>query len=753
MLINGDFPVGRPEDDALGRDVFAAQLAKAFHNFSGKRSFVTALYGEWGSGKTSVKDLMLYHLRELAREAKEEPPAVVDFNPWMCASAEQITEQFFDALARKLPSADLGLNKPQAFKWLKKLGATLSGGKSIPRVAGGAVAIGTVNPVPIAVGEVIAQTMEIGAHIAEAGAALAEGQDAEVDLQTLKDSISSELKKLRRPMVVVLDDIDRLTAQEIRLVMQLVKANANFPKVVYFLLFDRDIVVKALEEATSEAGQRYLEKIVQVRLDMPRVDPEKLRAAFLEGIDGLVGDDLRIARHFNRPRLEAAYDAGLSSYLHNLRRIYGLTNSLAFHMGIFLRATSFDVDLNDLIILETWRLYESSVYRRLAEVPKSTLVSHDLFINTDRQGNTPTAAETVIQEIIGGDAHASGSELTALLVDLFPQFKGRFDPNVVSLIHGVQGVASARIANPRIFDRYFQFGVPERVEPRREINEILQSLDDRAKAVQAIFDLPRPDPATTHLDWLWQHLDNLDASQRRNLALALAIAWPQIVDAEDTEKPNATQDAAMSIIRGCQYSVEGNTGGTGFLTEVINVSSSLTFQGSFLVSQTPSPILSQAPSPIIETEEYRAGVDQWLNQIREKAEAGTLVDEPGLSYLLLLWENFGGLDEPKTWLSKFTETVHGLLIYIAAFIHQSVTTEEGRRIYTPYFDVERFERLIPARTALAKLWDIPADSISDPRLRKGYEVFREACQQWGLHHVVNLGTSTPQLTTETTAQA
>jgi predicted KAP-like P-loop ATPase len=50
-------------------------------------------------------------------------------------------------------------------------------------------------------------------------------------------------------------------------VFQLVKANADFPNLVYLLLFQRDIVEKNLEKVTSGSGKDFLEKIVQVGFD------------------------------------------------------------------------------------------------------------------------------------------------------------------------------------------------------------------------------------------------------------------------------------------------------------------------------------------------------------------------------------------------------------------------------------------------------------------------------------------------------
>jgi len=81
-------------------------------------------------------------------------------------------------------------------------------------------------------------------------------------LEAVRKELKEELEKLPAPIVVVIDDIDRLSKAEVRMVVQLVKANAEFPNLVYVLLFQKSIVASALGEITCEGGQEFLKKIV-----------------------------------------------------------------------------------------------------------------------------------------------------------------------------------------------------------------------------------------------------------------------------------------------------------------------------------------------------------------------------------------------------------------------------------------------------------------------------------------------------------
>ena len=84
-----------------------------------------------------------------------------------------------------------------------------------------------------------------------------------------REELREELQKLDKPLVVIIDDIDRLNSDGIRLVFQLVKANSDFPRMVFLLLFQYDVVVQALDEISLQRGSEYLKKLVQVGFDLP----------------------------------------------------------------------------------------------------------------------------------------------------------------------------------------------------------------------------------------------------------------------------------------------------------------------------------------------------------------------------------------------------------------------------------------------------------------------------------------------------
>ena len=64
---SADRPIISGKDDLLGITDFAESLASAIKGWKGKNSLVIALYGTWGSGKTSVKNVAIEALKKMTR--------------------------------------------------------------------------------------------------------------------------------------------------------------------------------------------------------------------------------------------------------------------------------------------------------------------------------------------------------------------------------------------------------------------------------------------------------------------------------------------------------------------------------------------------------------------------------------------------------------------------------------------------------------------------------------------------------------
>ncbi len=247
----GDDPILRVEDDMLGRAPVAASFVRQVLAVDPKQGVVVGVLGPWGSGKTSFVNLAL-------SEFKNNDVTVINFNPWMFSGAQQLVEAFFLELGAQLrvsPGlAEVGEDLQQygeafsAVSWLPLVGPWIARGRDLAKVVGGLL------------------------------------QRRKEGITARRAKLQNVLAQLKKPIVVALDDIDRLSTSEIRDVFKLVRLTASFPNVIYVVAFDRARVETALSEQ-GVPGRDYLEKILQVTLDLPVVPDSVLIAQILFALD------------------------------------------------------------------------------------------------------------------------------------------------------------------------------------------------------------------------------------------------------------------------------------------------------------------------------------------------------------------------------------------------------------------------------------------------------------------------------------
>ena len=97
-----DNPIRTKGDDLLNRSPLAVHIAEgvkrlAFHSSS--ESFVIGIEGNWGSGKTSLINLVLEHL-------KSSDVLIIKFNPWNFSDQNELITDFFDSIADALRQAE-----------------------------------------------------------------------------------------------------------------------------------------------------------------------------------------------------------------------------------------------------------------------------------------------------------------------------------------------------------------------------------------------------------------------------------------------------------------------------------------------------------------------------------------------------------------------------------------------------------------------------------------------------------------------
>jgi hypothetical protein len=440
LALAGDNPIEAVEDDALGRAPLAEAFARMVLGLDVSSGAVVGVLGPWGSGKTSFVNM--------ARQGFADAGSpVLDFNPWMFSGAEQLVESFFVELSAQLKLRP-GLG--EIGKELSEYGEAFVG----------------VDWLPV-----------VGPWVVRAkGAASVLGrylQRRQEGSQGRRQRLTGALKKLEQPIVVVLDDIDRLSTAEIRDVFKLVRLTASFPNIVYVVAFDRARVEQALTE-DGVPGRDYLEKILQVAIDLPVVPQEVMIQEITGALDqALLGVGVAELNAQVWPDVFMEIIRPLIDNMRDVRRYAAAVHTTGGTLGD-------RVALADLLAMEAVRVFLPDVYAQIQVSVDGLCTPSEGFVGGG--GYEPSAHKESIERLldVAGDQE---SVVRDLLRRLFPFSRRHFENNNYGPDWLHTFLRERRVAHKAILGLYL-----ERVAGKELVNFELAERAWRLMADEAAFD-------------------------------------------------------------------------------------------------------------------------------------------------------------------------------------------------------------------------------------------------------------------------
>ena len=329
MELISDNPIKDSSNDLLDRASSAEAFAKHIFSFDYKEGLVVGLCGEWGNGKTSYINLM--------RPELEKNSFVLDFNPWMFSDAHNLVALFFTEISAQLRDYE---DDNELINSLSSFGELLSNLKPIPFV---------------------------GNYFSVLGGCLgffSKKKKEKNSLKNQRDKLIKVLKEISKPITVILDDIDRLSSDELQSILKLVRVTGNFPNIVYVLSFDKNRVIKTLNDNNID-GRDYLEKIIQIPFDIPQVPKKLLQENLFSSLDKILGDV-----YLDKVRWSNAYWNIIKPTIKNIRDIRRYTSSLS---NIFKQLGA-EIDVVDLLTIEAIRIFYPNKFKEIFELKDYILV-------------------------------------------------------------------------------------------------------------------------------------------------------------------------------------------------------------------------------------------------------------------------------------------------------------------------------------------------------------------------------------------
>ncbi len=453
-----DRPISTKGEDRLHYQAFAEALARSIVQRAPIDGFVIGVQAQWGMGKSSAINLTLEAIRELEADVPDERRLKIrPFNPWLFSGLETLAAAYVSELARVIDET-LGEGAPEGtrrfLEGLIRGGAEMVGGA----VAVGAVALsgGAAAPGAAALKSVVTGALNYGADRLQARSL----DDRIGDLRT-------QLGRIETKILVIIDDLDRLQPEEVRQVLTLVKTFGNLPNVIHLLVYDRTIVDRALGAAPSQGDQErrlptYLEKIVQVELDLPPPGPTGLRKLTFDRLTAIVGP--------NPPMEQEDWGAvarlAFKRYLISPRDVTRLCNALS----VAWPAVAGEAYVPDLVAVEMLRHFEPRTYALIRD-NRSFVTGEATFMGEE--------AEKALGRLITESISPNGrDEVVDLLCRMLPAIQERLRPRHLVYRSRVPATSGRRIGSPHGFDAYFRFSAPLDEILASELRRIREGLGD-----------------------------------------------------------------------------------------------------------------------------------------------------------------------------------------------------------------------------------------------------------------------------------
>ena len=435
MKYNTDKPIEKQEDDLLGRASFSNQLGKAIYGYEEESSLVIGLFGEWGTGKTSIINMVENEILRLSSNDNNEP-FIIRFSPWNYKDKDNLISLFFESLQTKLKEFDTKKIYNSVRKALCDYANAL---------------------------DILSYIPGVSPKVVEIIKAIAKGQGEQIedtpDLDKSRKILEEELIKINRKIIVIIDDIDRLTNIQIRDIFQLVKQVADFPNVIYILVMDRNIVERALNVVHDFNGSAYLEKIIQVPIELPKLNKSKLEKIFIDRLETILKNPLdRI--NINEDYWNKVFINCISPYISNLRDVNRVINTFQLKYGMLKEELAFE----DMIAITALEVLEPKLYKWIYD--KKVVLLQD-------------AKE---QQAFSNDISYYSNELNKLGINsnkainflsvIFP-----FNSNDLSF-STFDIRKNLRIADKKQFDMYFHCNLNDIKLSSRRINSFLFEFDE-----------------------------------------------------------------------------------------------------------------------------------------------------------------------------------------------------------------------------------------------------------------------------------
>lgn len=309
--------------DLLSRGLIVDDLVNWINNYQSEERFVIGIEGKWGSGKsTLIKNV-------IKRIDKENDYIIIDdFEPWI---SENKLALLNNLLKKILKNSRLDIPDKEIDNVIRSI-------------------------TKLVLGKSYFSTIQL----------LGKKESEENAEQTINE-INDLLKKNNTKIVFIIDNLDRLMAENVLLILNIIQNVLNLSNLVVILSYDKEELEKGLNYINISSG--YLDKLVQKKVVIPLIDENSLFQIYSDTIHAIAS---RKEIKYNRSELDTFLRILANNGI-------GLREFKRFLNSVIIPVFNRDIcnSLLDTLVIEFIRFSNFNLYNKV-------YMNSDYFISTDR---------------------------------------------------------------------------------------------------------------------------------------------------------------------------------------------------------------------------------------------------------------------------------------------------------------------------------------------------------------------------------
>lgn len=512
MKLNPDNPLNKISEDLLDRNNFSIMFGELIENYSLTESLVIGLIGEWGDGKSSIINMAIDNIFEKNDNA---PFIIVRFNPWNFTTNENLVSNFFSELISRIRKEN-NVSK-NLVNFLRKYSLQIVCDVLIPdkyfKVK--------------KYGKLLLYHLGFLDYLEEKY--LYEPDDDSIE--NIKNQLNHELINLRKKIVVIIDDMDRLEGREIRQIFSLVKSVADFSNVIYIMSFDLKMINNALKDSSEYYSENFVDKIVQIPINIPKVSNngmEKILSTFFL-------DFAKLHNIYTTPDVKESLSY-LKMFFSNVRDIKRYFNILNFKIPLIKE----EIHIPDFLIITAIEIFEYNIFNEIKNSKTLFTGVYD-FVSPEKKDNDKNLIGDLLKT-----KKLEKKDIINVIGYIFPKIKSIYSYSNMGYGHETIKYwrKNRRICDSDSFDIYFEFNIGEDDISQVIIKDIIDSSDNVELFKQKLLNLDKENKTSILLDKLEDSAKDFPKKNISNVVDVLMDVGDCLYETNET-----FFDTSMKILR------------------------------------------------------------------------------------------------------------------------------------------------------------------------------------------------------------